>query len=139
MNSVEEIHRSTDPITLTRFIQQERSQFKEATGSFAMLLQSIQLACKIISNMTRKAGIANIYGLAGGQTENSSGDQQKKLDVLSNEVMINCLSFSVREHACTHHTQHHTHTPPLTLTHPIIVREYCIIFDACHTCVCVCV
>jgi fructose-1,6-bisphosphatase I len=96
MDAVEELRRQTDPITLTRFIQAERSQFKEATGSFAMLLQSVQLACKVISNMTRKAGIADIAGVASNQSENSSGDQQKKLDVLANEVMINCLSFSVR-------------------------------------------
>ena len=32
----------------------------------------------------RKAGICDLYGLAG--TENSTGDAVKKLDVLSNEV-----------------------------------------------------
>src|SRR5688572_15942090 len=90
----DEISRSTNPISLTRFLLAERSQFKEATGSFAMLLQSIALACKVISNATRKAGLANLFGVAGGQTSNTSGDQQKKLDVLANDVMINCLSYS---------------------------------------------
>jgi fructose-1,6-bisphosphatase I len=37
----------------------------------------------------RKAGIAGLYGAAG--TENATGDSQKKLDVLSNEMFINCL------------------------------------------------
>ena len=32
-------------------------------------------------------------GLAGGE-ENASGDAQKKLDVFSNDVFINTLSFS---------------------------------------------
>ena len=40
----------------------------------------------------KKAGIAKLYGHAG--TENTSGDQVKKLDVLSNEVFINCLRQS---------------------------------------------
>jgi len=57
-----------------------------------MLLQSIQLACKVISGATKKAGIANLTGLAG--SDNSSGDQQKKLDVFANDVMINCVKFS---------------------------------------------
>lgn len=50
MSAADEISRSTNPISLTRFIMAERSQFKEATGSFAMLLQSIQLACKVSSS-----------------------------------------------------------------------------------------
>jgi fructose-1,6-bisphosphatase I len=41
----------------------------------------------------KKAGIANLLGTMGGQ-ENSSGDTQKKLDVLSDEVFINCLNGS---------------------------------------------
>lgn len=70
----------------------ERNQYKEATGNFSMLLQSVQLACKVIANANAKAGIANLYGMDGN--ENSSGDQQKKLDVFSNDVFINCVSFS---------------------------------------------
>ena len=94
MSATLEIERSTNPVTLTRFLIAERSQFKEATGSFTMLLQSIQLACKVIANATRKAGIANLFGTAAGQTANTSGDQQKKLDVLANDVMINAISYS---------------------------------------------
>lgn len=94
MSHTDEIARTTNPITLTRFLLQERSQFKEATGSFAMLLQSVALACKVISNATRKAGLSNLFGAAANQTQNTSGDQQKKLDVLANDVMINALSYS---------------------------------------------
>jgi len=82
-----------NPITLTRYLLQERQQYKNASGSFAMLLQSIQLACKVISNAVNKAGIANLYGLSG-EAQNSSGDIQKKLDVFANEVFVNCLKYS---------------------------------------------
>lgn len=37
----------------------------------------------------RKAGIAGLYGASGGV--NSTGDDQKKIDVLSNEMMVNAL------------------------------------------------
>lgn len=37
----------------------------------------------------RKAGIAGLYGHAGSM--NTTGDDQKKLDVLSNEMMVNSL------------------------------------------------
>jgi fructose-1,6-bisphosphatase I len=86
-------HNETNPITLTRFILQETKQFKQSTGNFALLLQSIQLACKVIASAANKAGIANLYGVAGGQ-ENATGDVQKKLDVLANDVFVNCLTFS---------------------------------------------
>jgi len=91
-SDADSLKKDTNPITLTRHIMEERNQHKEATGHFAMLLQSIQLACKVIARATAKAGIANLYGVAGNI--NSTGDVQKKLDVLSNEVFINCLSFS---------------------------------------------
>ena len=35
------------------------------------------------------SGIAGLYGLAG--TENSTGDAVKKLDILSNDIMIHAL------------------------------------------------
>jgi len=88
-----EAHHETNPITLTRFILHESAHFKESSGNFALLLQSIQLACKVIASAAKKAGIANLYGVAGGQ-ENASGDVQKKLDVFSNDCFVNCLTFS---------------------------------------------
>lgn len=87
-----EFERNRNPVTLTRFLLSERKRFTGATGDFTMLLQSIQLAVKVIASATHKAGIANLYGLAGN--ENSSGDEQKKLDVLSNDVFVNCCAFS---------------------------------------------
>jgi len=81
-----------DPKTLTRWILD--SQPPEATGDLSLILNSLQLACKIISNAASKAGIYNLYGVAG--TENASGDQVKKLDVFSNDVFINCMKFTGR-------------------------------------------
>lgn len=49
----------------------------------------VQTACKLISRSVRKAGIAGLYGAAGSM--NTTGDDQKKLDVLSNEMMVNSL------------------------------------------------
>ena len=49
----------------------------------------MQTACKLVSRSVRKAGIAGLYGVAG--SENATGDEQKKLDVLSNEMFVNAL------------------------------------------------
>lgn len=86
------VEHTTSPVTMTRFLMAERMKFQDSTGSFSMLLQSIQLACKIIGNSVRRAGIANLFGAMS--TTNSTGDEQKKLDVLANEVFVNSLKFS---------------------------------------------
>lgn len=57
-----------------------------------ILLNSIAISCKLISSAVSRAGVAKLYGLAG--EVNSTGDDQKKLDVLSNDMMINALVHS---------------------------------------------
>lgn len=47
----------------------------------AMLMNSIQNACKVVSHAIRRAGISGMYGQAG--QENATGDDVKKLDVLA--------------------------------------------------------
>ncbi len=54
-----------------------------------ILLNSIAISCKLITSAVQRAGVAKLYGLAG--EVNSTGDDQKKLDVLSNDMMINAL------------------------------------------------
>jgi fructose-1,6-bisphosphatase I len=60
-----------------------------ANSDFVVLMNAIATACKLVSRSTRKAGIAGLYGLAG--SENATGDDQKKLDVLSNDMFVNAL------------------------------------------------
>eukprot|EP00941_MAST-03F_sp_MAST-3F-sp1_P001005 g1005.t1 len=76
-----------NPITLPRFLLS-----RDSPPEFTLLLSSIQLACKSISLAVRKAGIAGLYGLDGKM--NATGDDQKKLDVLSNDVFKNAVKFS---------------------------------------------
>ena len=77
-------------MNLTQFVM-ARSQDSE----LAMMMNAMAMACKGISRAVRKAGIAGLYGLAG--QENSSGDDVKKLDVLSNEIMKSAL---LNSHCC---------------------------------------
>lgn len=87
-----EFDQKKDPITLTRLLLRDSKKLG-ASGDFAILLQSIQLAVKVIASATSKAGISNLYGASLGCSANSSGDVQKKLDILANEVFVNSLSF----------------------------------------------
>ncbi|MCJ8746939.1 hypothetical protein PDJAM_G00147600 [Pangasius djambal] len=81
----------TNAITLTRFLLEEGRKVK-ATGELTTLLNAMCTAIKAISSAVRKAGIAHLYGIAG--STNVTGDQVKKLDVLSNDLVINMIKSS---------------------------------------------
>ena len=53
-------------------------------------MNSIATATKSISSAVRRAGLTGLLGLQG--SSNTSGDDQKKLDVISNTIFINLLS-----------------------------------------------
>nr|AFM87628.1 fructose-1,6-bisphosphatase 1 [Callorhinchus milii] len=81
----------TNVITLNRFMLEETRKHK-GTGEFNQLISNLCTAIKAISSAVRKAGIAHLYGIAG--TVNVTGDQVKKLDVLSNDLVVNMLKSS---------------------------------------------
>merc|ERR1719240_2505937 len=59
------------------------------------LMTSIQMACKQIASLVARAGIQDLTGLEeGGGSVNVQGEEQKKLDVISNTVLKNALKFS---------------------------------------------
>ncbi|XP_050732968.1 fructose-1,6-bisphosphatase 1-like isoform X2 [Eriocheir sinensis] len=82
----------TNSMTLTRFTLAEQKKVPHASGDLTQLLVSIQTAVKAISSAVRKAGIAQLYGMAGDV--NVQGEEVKKLDVLANDLFINMLSSS---------------------------------------------
>lgn len=81
----------SNPITLTRSIMSQQTRHPDAKGDLTMILNSLMLACKFVSNAVRKAGIASLIGVAG--SANVQGEQQKPLDILANEIFINSLKF----------------------------------------------
>lgn len=78
--------------TLDEFILKNQDKYSDATGSLTRLLRDIGIAAKIINREVNLAGLVSILGTAGH--ENSSGESQQKLDVFSNERMIECLTTS---------------------------------------------
>lgn len=82
----------TDFMTLNRFFLLEQHKHKHATGELTQLLTAITTACKAIESACRKAGIAHLHGLAGQQ--NTTGDDQKKLDIVSNKCFVNMIKES---------------------------------------------
>lgn len=81
-----------DVWTLTRFVMETGRKVKGATGELTQVINSILTAIKAISSAVRKAGLVHLQGIAG--SVNVTGDQQKKLDILSNDLIINMLQAS---------------------------------------------
>lgn len=82
----------TNVWTLTRFVIETGRQAKGATGELTQLINAMLTAIKAISSAVRKAGLAHLQGMAG--SVNVTGDDVKKLDVLSNDMVINMLKAS---------------------------------------------
>jgi fructose-1,6-bisphosphatase I len=85
---------NTNIITLTRFLTEEQTKVKEATGDFTLLCHALQFAFKSIAYYIRRASLINLTGLQG--TSNTTGDDQKKLDVIGDELFITAMRSSGR-------------------------------------------
>jgi len=83
---------NTDIVTLTRFLTEEQAKHKEATGDFTLLCHALQFSFKSIAYYIRRATLINLTGLAG--SANVTGDDQKKLDVIGNDLFIAAMRSS---------------------------------------------
>lgn len=89
----DQLNVETDIVTLTRFILEEQQKYApKATGELSLLLNSLQFAFKFIAHNIRRAELVNLIGVSGAN--NSTGDVQKKLDVIGDEIFINAMKSS---------------------------------------------
>ncbi|KAI5073597.1 hypothetical protein GOP47_0011610 [Adiantum capillus-veneris] len=79
--------------TLTGWLLKQE-QAGTIDAELTIVLSSISLACKQIASLVQRAGISNLTGVQGAT--NVQGEDQKKLDVVSNEVFSSCLRSSGR-------------------------------------------
>ena len=76
----------------TWMFRQEQAGHMDA--DLAVIINSIAVACKRISNLVATAPIRGLVGLA--DSTNESGDEQKKLDVISNDIFCDATRSSAR-------------------------------------------
>ena len=79
------------PVTLDRFILEGQQQHPGATGELSLLLMRLGVAGKRIARELAVADISRTHGSAG--SENVQGEEQKKLDVLANEILIETFDY----------------------------------------------
>ncbi|NHB66877.1 class 1 fructose-bisphosphatase [Acinetobacter sp. GFQ9D192M] len=72
--------------TLSQFLQQQSGNL---TPELAQVIETIGNTCKRIDQLLQKGALAGVLGSA--QHENVQGEEQKKLDVISNDYLIDAL------------------------------------------------
>jgi len=72
--------------TLSQFLQQQSGNL---TPELAQVIETVGSTCKRIDQLLQKGALAGVLGSA--QHENVQGEEQKKLDVISNDYLIDAL------------------------------------------------
>lgn len=72
--------------SLSRFLIEEQREKKQIPADLRLLIEVVARACKGIAIAIGKGAIAGVLGSAG--SDNVQGEVQKKLDVISNEYLL---------------------------------------------------
>ena len=81
-------------ITLTRYMC-EIARANPGLQDLETLISSIQTACKTINSLVQRAHITGLVGYAdGGGSINIQGEEQKTLDIMTNDVLKKALRFT---------------------------------------------
>jgi fructose-1,6-bisphosphatase I len=84
-------------VTLSRYVLEMARANPEQSDlvELVSVMTAVERACKTISNLVRKAPMSGLTGLEeGGGSINVQGEEQKKLDVITNTVLKNALRFT---------------------------------------------
>ncbi|MCT8089956.1 class 1 fructose-bisphosphatase [Acinetobacter sp. C_4_1] len=73
-------------LTLSQYLQQQNGNL---TPELAQVIETIGNTCKDIDQLLQKGALAGVLGSA--QHENVQGEEQKKLDIISNDYLIDAL------------------------------------------------
>ncbi|MFW7343470.1 class 1 fructose-bisphosphatase [Pollutimonas sp. H1-120] len=72
--------------TLTQYLVEQQRKKQAVSAEVRLLIETVARACKAISHAVSKGALGGVLGSLG--TENVQGEVQKKLDVLSNEILL---------------------------------------------------
>ncbi len=81
----------TNKVTLTQFIIEQQRELG-TSGAFTSLLNDIATASKKISHLVNRGELIGVLGSA--ESENVQGEVQKKLDIITNDIMVDELNWT---------------------------------------------
>jgi fructose-1,6-bisphosphatase I len=111
------------PISLTQFLIEEQRARAHLNADLRLLIEVVARACKSISIAIGKGALGGVLGEAG--TGNVQGEAQKKLDVLSNEILLEANAWGGHLAACASEEMDDPH--PIPDAYPR--GNYLLLFD----------
>jgi fructose-1,6-bisphosphatase I len=90
------------PISLIQFLIEER-RAGHINAELSLLIEVVARACKRIAVATNKGALGDVLGMAGSGdalSMNIQGEAQKKLDVISNEILLEANAWGGHLAAC---------------------------------------
>ncbi|HJV06056.1 MAG TPA: class 1 fructose-bisphosphatase [Chromobacteriaceae bacterium] len=110
-------------MTLSRYLIEEQRQKDVITADLKLLIEVVSRACKAISIAIGKGGLGGVLGEAG--SDNVQGEAQKKLDVLSNDILLEANEWGGHLAAMASEEMDLPHTIPNRYPQ----GEYLLMFD----------
>jgi len=118
---------SASPISLTRYLIEEQ-RASHVGPDLRLLIEVVARACKQISIAVGKGALGGVLGEAGEAGEasiNVQGEAQKKLDVLSNEILLEANAWG--GHLAGLASEEMDHSQPIPDVYPR--GNYLLLFD----------
>jgi fructose-1,6-bisphosphatase I len=109
--------------TLAHYLIEEQRNKEVINADLRLLVEILSRACRAISVAIGKGGLGGIFGEAG--SDNVQGEAQKKLDVLSNEMLLEANEWGGHLAAMASEEMDLPHTIP----HRYPQGEYLLLFD----------
>ncbi|NQD36702.1 class 1 fructose-bisphosphatase [Permianibacter sp. IMCC34836] len=110
-------------ITLSRYLIEQQREKGSLPGDLRLLIEVVARACKTISVAIGKGELAGVLGGAG--SDNVQGEAQKKLDVLSNDILLEANEWGGHLAAMASEEMDDPH--PIPNRYP--KGEYLLVFD----------
>ncbi|WP_298399342.1 class 1 fructose-bisphosphatase [uncultured Azonexus sp.] len=109
--------------TLARYLTEEHRNKGRIPANLKFLIEVVSRACQAISIAIGKGGLGGVLGEAG--SDNIQGEAQKKLDVLSNEILLEANEWGGHLAAMASEEMDLPHLVP----HRFPKGEYLLTFD----------
>jgi fructose-1,6-bisphosphatase I len=110
-------------VSLTQYLVEQQRNNNAITAELRLLIEVVSRACKTISHSVGKGALGDILGSA--DTENIQGEVQKKLDVISNEILLEANEWGGHLAAMASEEMETIH--PIPNRYPM--GEYLLMFD----------
>ncbi|NYE61619.1 fructose-1,6-bisphosphatase I [Duganella sp. 1224] len=110
-------------VSLTQYLVEEQRLHNNIPAELRLLIEVVARACKTISHSVGKGALGEVLGSA--DTENVQGEVQKKLDIISNEILLEANEWGGHLAAMASEEMESIH--PIPNRYP--KGEYMLLFD----------